>query len=138
MKTYTLAELEVGMSSYFERTVTEADIVAFAGVSGDTNPVHLSAEYAKNNRFGQRIAHGMLSASYISTVVGTQLPGPGAIYVSQTLAFKAPVKIGDTVRAVATVKEIIVDKQRVILDTQCLVLGKAVITGEAVLWLPSA
>ena len=97
MHGYYLEDLTVGMSAVFGKTVTEADIAAFAGVSGDTNPIHLHDGFARTSRFGQRIAHGMLSASFISTVVGTKLPGPGSIYVSQSLNFKAPVKIGDTV-----------------------------------------
>ena len=91
-----LEDLTVGMSAMFGKTVTEADIAAFAGVSGDTNPLHLHDGFAHATRFGQRIAHGMLSGSFISTVVGTKLPGPGSIYVSQTLSFTAPVSIGDT------------------------------------------
>ena len=86
-----LEDLKVGMSAMFGKTVTEADIAAFAGVSGDTNPIHLHDGFAHTTRFGQRIAHGMLSGSFISTVVGTKLPGPGSIYVSQTLNFTAPV-----------------------------------------------
>ena len=91
-------DLEVGMEASYERTVTEADIVSFAQVSGDTNPVHLDEDYAAGTIFKQRIAHGMLTASYVSTVFGTRLPGPGAIYVSQTLNFRAPVRIGDHAR----------------------------------------
>jgi 3-hydroxybutyryl-CoA dehydratase len=95
-------DLTVGQEASLSKTVTEADIVAFAEVSGDRNPVHLDAAYAATTMFKERIAHGMLSAAYISAVFGMKLPGPGAIYISQTLNFKAPVKIGDTV--VATVK----------------------------------
>ena len=98
-----LEDLEPGMSAMFGKTVTEADIMAFAGVSGDTNPIHLHDGFARTTRFGQRIAHGMLSGSFISTVIGTKLPGPGAVYVSQTMNFMAPVLIGDTITAVATV-----------------------------------
>ena len=101
-----LEDLKVGMSAMFGKTVTEADIVAFAGVSGDTNPIHLHDGFARGTRFGQRIAHGMLSASFISTVIGTKLPGPGAVYISQTLSFMAPVLIGETITAVATVTAI--------------------------------
>src|SRR5215813_14647427 len=92
-------EIDAGMTAVFTKTVTEADIVLFAGISGDTNPVHLDEDFAKSTMFKGRIAHGMLSASFISTVFGTKLPGPGAIYVSQNLKFKAPVRIGDTVTA---------------------------------------
>src|SRR5690606_3751037 len=97
---------ELDMGASVSRTVTEADILMFAGVSGDTNPVHLDQEFAASTMFGGRIAHGMLSAGLISAVFGTRLPGPGSIYLSQTLKFKAPVKIGDTVVARVTVKEL--------------------------------
>ena len=97
--------------------MTEADIVNFAGVSGDTNPVHLNQDFAESTLFRGRIAHGMLSASFISTVLGTRLPGPGCIYLSQDLRFKAPVKIGDTVTATVTIREIVPEKARVIFDT---------------------
>jgi 3-hydroxybutyryl-CoA dehydratase len=110
-------------------------IAAFAGVSGDRNPVHLDADYAAGTMFKERIAHGMLSAAYISAVVGMELPGPGAIYVSQTLNFKAPVKIGDTV--VATVKIVeMMPKRRVRFSTVCSVAGKTVVEGEAVMMVP--
>lgn len=103
---YYLEDLEVGMTAAFAKTVTEADIVMFAGVSGDTNPVHINAEFAAGTMFKERIAHGMLSASFLSTVFGTKLPGPGAIYMNQNLNFKAPVHIGDTVNASVTLREI--------------------------------
>lgn len=134
---YALDALSVGMSASVARTVGEADILAFAGVSGDTNPVHVDAEFAEASMFGGRIAHGMLSAAYLSTVLGTRLPGPGCIYLSQTLRFKAPVKIGDTVEARVTVKEIKTDKRRVVLTTECLVKGKVVTTGEAEIMIPA-
>jgi len=131
-----LEELSVGQSADLVRTVGEADIVAFAAVSGDNNPVHLDADYAAGTSFGERIAHGMLSASYISAVIGTQLPGPGAIYLSQALRFKRPVKIGDEVTARATISEIDTAKARVTLTTVCLVNGKPVIEGEALIMVP--
>jgi 3-hydroxybutyryl-CoA dehydratase len=131
-----LEDLSVGQSAMFGKTVTEADIMAFAGVSGDTNPIHLHEAFAKTTRFGQRIAHGMLSGSFISTVVGTKLPGPGAIYVSQTMNFMAPVLIGDTITAVATISAIDPTKRRVTLKTQCLNGDKVVIDGEAVVLVP--
>jgi 3-hydroxybutyryl-CoA dehydratase len=131
-----LEDLSVGMSAMFGKTVTEADIMAFAGVSGDTNPIHLHEGFARTTRFGQRIAHGMLSGSFISTVIGTRLPGPGAIYVSQTMNFKAPVMIGDTITAVATVSAIDAQKRRVTLKTQCHNGDKTVIDGEAVVLVP--
>ena len=131
-----LEDLKVGMSAMFGKTVTEADIAAFAGVSGDTNPIHLHGGFAQTTRFGQRIAHGMLSGSFISTVVGTKLPGPGSIYVSQTLAFMAPVLIGETITAVATVTAIDEKRRRVTLKTQCLNGDKVVIDGEATILVP--
>lgn len=131
-----LEDLKVGQSAMFGRTVSDADIVAFAGVSGDTNPIHLHDGFARTTRFGQRIAHGMLSGSYISTVIGTKLPGPGAVYVSQTMNFKAPVIIGDTVTAVATITAIDEQRRRVTLRTQCLNGEKVVIDGEAVVLVP--
>jgi len=131
-----LEDLTVGMSAMFGKTVTEADIMAFAGVSGDTNPIHLHDGFAKGTRFGQRIAHGMLSGSFISTVIGTKLPGPGAIYVSQTMNFMAPVLIGETITAVATISAIDPQKRRVTLKTQCLNGDKVVIDGEAVVLVP--
>jgi 3-hydroxybutyryl-CoA dehydratase len=105
-------------------------------VSTDVNPAHIDEEYAKTTMFGGRIAHGMLSASFISAVLGNQMPGNGCIYVSQTLKFKAPVRPGDTVKATVTVKEVNVAKNRVILDTVCTVAGKTVIEGECVMMPP--
>ena len=131
-----LEDLSVGQSAELVRTVTEGDIVAFAQVTGDTNPVHLDADYAATTPFGERIAHGMLSAGYISAVLGTTLPGPGAVYLSQSLNFKRPVKIGAEVVARVTVTAIDEAKARVTLDTSCLVNGKAVVGGEAVVLVP--
>ena len=131
-----LEELKVGQTAMFGRTVTNADIVAFAGISGDTNPIHLHDGFARTTRFGQRIAHGMLSGSYISTVIGTKLPGPGAVYVSQTMNFMAPVIIGDTITAIATITAIDEKRRRVTLKTQCVNGEKVVIDGEAVVLVP--
>ena len=130
---YYLEDLQTGMESVYAKTVTESDITMFADVSGDRNPVHLDAAFASKTPFGERIAHGMLSASFISTVFGTQMPGPGCIYLSQSLRFKAPVKIGDRVEARVCVKEILADKRRVIFDTTCWVGDKVVLEGEAAL-----
>ena len=137
MHGYYLEDLKVGMSAVFGKTVTEADIMAFAGVSGDTNPVHLHHDFAANTLFKGRVAHGMLSASFISTILGTKLPGPGCIYVSQNLQFKAPVKAGDTVTARAVITEIIPEKRRVVLKTVCTIGEKVVIDGEAVALVPT-
>jgi 3-hydroxybutyryl-CoA dehydratase len=128
---YYLEDLKLGMSTSYGRTVTETDIANFAGVSGDTNPLHLNAEFAANTRFKQRIAHGMLSAAYISTLIGTRLPGPGCLYISQTLRFTAPVRIGDTVIATATVTDIDTARRRVKLSTVCRVGDTVVVDGEA-------
>ena len=133
---YKFEELSVGQSAVYARTVTEADILMFAGVSGDYNPVHINEELAASTMFGGRIAHGMLSAGFISTVLGTKLPGPGAIYLAQTLKFKAPVRPGDTVTATVTVREVNVPKNRVVLDTVCTVAGKVVIEGECQMMPP--
>lgn len=134
---YDFEALSVGMSASVGRTVSEADILMFAGVSGDTNPVHVDGEFAASSMFGQRIAHGMLSAAYISTVFGTKLPGPGCIYLSQSLKFKAPVKIGDTVLATVTVKELNVEKRKALFDTVCTVAGKVVLEGQAEILVPA-
>lgn len=128
-----IEDLEIGMSAVYSRTVTEADVVLFAGISGDSNPLHLDSEYAKHTLFKGRIAHGMLTASFISTVLGTKLPGPGCIYVSQNLKFRAPVRIGDTVRSRVTVTDIDREKGRVTLETNCTVADTVVISGEAIL-----
>jgi 3-hydroxybutyryl-CoA dehydratase len=128
-------DLSVGQEASL--STTEADIVAFAEISGDKNPVHIDAQYAASTMFKERIAHGMLSAAYISAVFGMKLPGPGAIYISQTLNFKAPVKIGDTVVTTVKVIELIAEKKRARFETVCSVNGKAVVQGEAVLMVPA-
>jgi len=135
---YDIEDLRPGMSASFAKTVTEADIVLFAGVTGDVNPAHLNEEYAKGTIFGSRIAHGMLTAGFISAVLANKLPGPGTIYLGQTLKFKAPVRAGDTVTATATVREVFVDRKRVVLDTVCTVGGKAVLEGEATMLCTSS
>ncbi len=134
---YRFEDLEVGMSAAYGHTVTEADILMFAGVSGDTNPVHLNEELAAASMFGGRIAHGMLSAAFISTVLGTKLPGPGSIYLSQTLKFKAPVRVGDTVVARATITELAPEKRKAKFQTVCTVAGKVVLDGEAEIMVPA-
>lgn len=134
---YRFEDLTVGMSASVSRTVSEADILMFAGVSGDTNPVHLDQEFAASTMFGGRIAHGMLSAGLISAVFGTRLPGPGCIYLSQNLKFKAPVKIGDTVVARVTVKELKAEKRRAVFSTICTVGDTVVLDGEAELLVPA-
>lgn len=134
---YYLEDLKVGMTAVYTKTVTEADIATFAGVSGDTNPIHLSEDFAKTTMFEGRIAHGMLSASFISTLIGTRLPGPGAIYMSQNLKFLAPVRPGQTVNTRATVTDINREKARITLHTQCMVGTEVVIEGEALIKVPT-
>ncbi len=134
---YALEDLTIGMSATYARTVTEADIVTFAGVSGDNNPVHVNPDFARTTVFKGPIAHGMLTASFISTVLGTKLPGPGCIYLSQDLRFRAPVRIGDTVKAEVQVSEIIAEKKRVVLTTKCSVGDKVVLDGTAVVMVPT-
>ncbi len=134
---YALEEIQVGMSASFAKTITDADILMFAGVSGDTNPVHLNEEFAGETAFKGRIAHGMLTASLISTALGTKLPGAGCIYLSQSMRFLAPVRAGETVRAVVTVREIEHEKRRITMDTVCKVSGKDVLVGEAKLLIPA-
>ena len=137
MDGYFFEDLSLGQSASFAKTITEADILLFAAVSGDTNPVHINAEAAAASMFKERIAHGMLSASLISTVLGTRLPGAGTIYLGQTLKFKAPVKIGQTVTATVVVTALDAAKKRVTLSTICTVQGKAVIEGEATVMVQS-
>jgi len=128
---YYLEDLEVGMSDSFAKTITDADVCLFAGISGDTNPVHINDDYAKTTMFEKRIVHGMFSAALISTVAGTKLPGPGAIYVDQSLKFRAPVFIGDTAKATLTVTEIDQRRRRVKCKTDVHVGEKLVAAGEA-------
>jgi 3-hydroxybutyryl-CoA dehydratase len=115
----TIDQIKVGDCDEFTKTIAEADIYMFAGVTGDLNPFHIDEEYCKKTFFKGRIAHGMLLAGFISTVVGCKMPGPGAIYVKQELKFMAPARIGDTITARATVTEVIADKNRVMLQTTC-------------------
>lgn len=133
---YYIEDLQPGMVASFGKTITDADILMFAGVSGDTNPVHLDQEFAENTMFKGRIAHGMLSASLISTVLGTRLPGPGCVYLSQTLKFLAPVRTGDTLRAHVTVTQVDTERRRVTLETTCMVGETKVVAGEAVIMVP--
>jgi len=133
----TIEEIQPGQTASWKRTVTDDDIRRFAALSGDDNPVHLDADFAAKTRFKGRIAHGMLAASFISTVVGTKLPGYGCIYISQNLRFRAPVRIGDTVETTATVAEVDREKKRVRMETVCKVGDTVVVDGEATLLVPS-
>ncbi|MDO8314280.1 MAG: MaoC family dehydratase [Rugosibacter sp.] len=134
---YDFEDLAVGMTATFAKTITEADIVLFASVSGDNNAMHINEEFAQTTQFKGRIAHGMLSASVISAAIAGRLPGPGTIYLSQNLRFKAPVRPGDTVHAIVTIKELMPEKRRVSLTTICTVGGKVVIDGDALV-MPTA
>ncbi len=133
---YHFEDLQLGMEATFARVVTEKDIHTFAEITGDKNPVHLDAAYAAKTIFKEPIAHGMLTAGYISAVFGMELPGPGAIYVTQTLNFRAPVRAGDKVIAKVKVAELIVAKKRARFDCACTVDGKVVLEGEAILMVP--
>jgi 3-hydroxybutyryl-CoA dehydratase len=135
----TIEELRVGDAAKFSKTVSESDVYLYAGVTGDFNPAHVNEDYAKGTFFKTRIAHGMLSASFISTVIGTMLPGPGTVYLRQESNFLAPVKIGDTVTAVVEVAEIIADKKKVRLKTYCINQDNTtVVDGEALVSPPRA
>lgn len=137
MRSYCIEELEVGMEAFIEKPVMEADIEIFAELTGDHNPVHLDETYAAGTFFKGRIAHGMLSAGFISAVIGTKLPGPGAIYMSQSLRFLAPVRIGDHVKTVVKVETLDLSKKRGQLRCWCEVAGKKVVEGEALVYVPS-
>ena len=130
-------DLSEGMQEAYAKTITDADVITFAGISGDTNPVHLNHEFASETMFEGRVAHGMLTASFISTVIGTKLPGPGCIYVSQDLRFKAPVKVGDTVTALCTITKLMPQKRMIEMDTVCTVGGEKVLDGVALILVPS-
>jgi 3-hydroxybutyryl-CoA dehydratase len=129
-------DLSVGETAEMSFPVTEQVIERFAEVSGDDNPVHLDEAFAAQTQFGTRIAHGMLSAGFISAMVGTRLPGYGSIYMSQSLRFRRPVKIGDTVVVTAKVTALDPEKARATIETLCTVDGKAVVEGEALLMVP--
>lgn len=133
---YFFEDLALDMCAVFSKTFTQADVHVFAAVSGDDNPLHLDPDFAATTRAGEPILHGMLTASLISTLVGTQLPGPGGLYMSQTLRFVAPVPVGATVEARARVIELNPAKQRVRLETVCTVGGEPVVAGEAWVWVP--
>lgn len=129
---FDIEDLEPGMSASFAKTITEADIILFAGASGDNNAMHINEEFARQTQFKGRIAHGMLTASVISAAIAGRLPGPGTVYLGQSLRFKAPVRPGDTVHATVTIKELMREKGRATLTTVCRVGDTVVIDGEAV------
>ena len=134
---YYIEELQPGMSESFEKTVTERDVELFGEVSGDLNPVHFDEEFARKTIFRGRIAHGVLCLSYISTVLGMKIPGPGTIFMSATSRFRAPVRIGDTVTTVCTVREVVPENRRVLFDCLCKVRDTVVVEGEALVMAPA-
>ncbi|HWK00678.1 MAG TPA: MaoC family dehydratase [Xanthobacteraceae bacterium] len=138
MKVHSLyfEDLRLGMRETLMRTVMDDDVLDFARLTGDDNPIHISESYASQTRFGQRIAHGLYTASLISAVLGTRLPGPGAIYRSQTLRFHAPVKIGDVVTVIVEAVELIPEGRQVKFHCEALVDGKTVLDGEALVSVP--
>ena len=135
--TICIEDIEMGMTRYIQKVITDRDIEQFAEISTDHNPVHLDDEYARDTIFEGRIAHGMLTAGLVSAVIGEQLPGHGTIYMSQNLKFLAPVRPGDLVHAEVKVVDMVIDKRRVKLDCRCEVNGKNVLVGEAIVLAPS-
>ena len=135
--TICIEDIEMGMTRYIRKIITDRDIEQFAEISTDHNPVHLDDEYARDTIFEGRIAHGMLTAGLVSAVIGEQLPGHGTIYMSQNLKFLAPVRPGDLVHAEVKVVDMVIDKRRVKLDCSCEVNGKKVLVGEAIVLAPS-
>ena len=135
----TIDELKIGETQQFAKTISESDVYQYAGITGDLNPAHINEEYASTTFFKTRIAHGMLTAGFISAIIGTRLPGPGTIYIGQNLSFKAPVRIGDTIAASVEVTEIIEEKNRVKMKTTCVNQdGIVVLDGEAFVSPPKA
>ena len=136
---YEIADIYIGQSAEFTKTLTESDVYLFAGITGAQNPMQVNDVYAKNTRFGERIVHGMLSASLISTVIGTQLPGNGTIYVEQIVDFKSPIYFGDTITARVEVSDIYPERNRVKLKTYCVNQhGEVVVDGYATVLPPSS
>jgi len=131
-----IEDIKIGMEASYSQTITDTDVKAFSGISGDKNPIHMSDEYANKSRFKKRIAHGMISASFFSALFGTKLPGEGCVYVSQSLEFKKPVYLNDTITAIVTVSKIDLEKRRVFFRTICKVKHKIVIDGHAELYIP--
>lgn len=137
LKCYFIEDLSLGMRACVEKTISEQDINGFAALSGDTNPLHLDEDYAGNTRFKGRIAHGMLTASLFSRLLGTELPGAGGVYLKQDLQFVAPVRIDDTVTAEVVISDINSEDSRVLCQTSAHVDGREVLKGQALLWVPS-
>src|SRR6201994_921388 len=137
LRTLYFEDLSIGMTETLKKTIDSSDVVGFAEVTGDRNPIHLSEHFAAKTPFGTRIAHGLYTASLISAVLGTRLPGPGAVYISQTLNFRAPVKIGDVVEVSVTVAELLPERKRARLACACRVGDEIVLDGEAWVKVPS-
>jgi 3-hydroxybutyryl-CoA dehydratase len=135
-QTYYFEELALGMREAIRKTVENEDVIGFAELSGDHNPIHLSEHFARKTRFGQRIVHGLYTASLISAVIGMRLPGPGAVYISQTLNFRGPVKIGDVVDVSVEVIELTEKGRRVRLHCACMVGDAVALDGEGLLSVP--
>ena len=135
-QTYTFDELAVGMREHLRKTVENEDVIRFAELSGDHNPIHLSEHFARKTRFGGRIVHGLYTASLISAVIGMRLPGPGAVYISQTLNFRGPVKIGDVIDVAVEVIDLTAKGRRVRLRCECRVGDSVVLDGEGILSVP--
>ncbi|WP_189042467.1 MaoC family dehydratase [Aliidongia dinghuensis] len=136
-RTLYFEDLSVGMTEIYQKTVKSSDVIGFAEISGDRNPIHLSEHFAAKTPFKSRIAHGLYTASLLSALIGTRLPGPGAVYISQTLQFKAPVKIGDTVFASVEVAELVPHGRRARLACKCSVGENVVLEGEAIVKVPA-
>lgn len=131
-----IEDIKVGMRVSYSQTITDADIKAYAGLSGDHNPVHVNEEYASESRYGRRLAHGLMSVGFFSALFGMRLPGPGCVYVSQNIQFKRPVYINDTVTATAEVTDVCIKRKRVFFSTNCYVRNKIVISGDAEIYIP--
>lgn len=138
MKGKTIHELNIGDRAEFSKTISETDSYLYAGITGDFNPIHVNKAYSQNSIYGERIAHGFLTAGFISTVIGIELPGPGTVYLKQSMTFLRPVMIDETITAVVTVIKKNIEKNRVILKTECFNESKdLVLTGEAIVMPPS-
>ncbi len=131
-----IEDIQIGMEVSYSQTITDSDVKEFSEISGDKNPVHLDDEYASKSRYKKRIAHGLMSASYFSALFGTKIPGEGCVYVAQSLQFKRPVYLNDTVTATVIVTKVDLEKRRVFFRTICKVKNKIVIDGEAELFVP--
>lgn len=137
LRTLYFEDLEVGLKETLKKKISSNDVIGFAELTGDRNPIHLSEHFAAKTPFGTRIVHGLYTASLISAVLGTRLPGPGAVYMSQNLTFRAPVKIGDMVEVTVEVVELVPEKKRARLSCRCAVGEETVLEGEALVKVPT-